>query len=260
MATLKQPQLGQTILALRQEKKITQEELVDRCNVSVRTIQRIEAGEVTPRDSTLKIILESLDYDFNQIQDRSQKKRRLDMLNVAWVMGTIYFLTGIAETFLDFYRFEIDLPIYYSWTYTSVKLIILATYIFFMFGFVEIGKIHKNAFLKISAILMLGSMSIMEFYDIITLFSNFSEEEFLLVKGIEGVVFAGIDIAFGVALFKLASELGNLSRIAGILQILAGLCFLSFVLGFIGLFILLPATILQIMLIYKVFDRLKAAQ
>jgi len=47
---MKQPQLGQTILTLRQEKKITQEELVERCNLNVRTLQRIEAGEVTPRD------------------------------------------------------------------------------------------------------------------------------------------------------------------------------------------------------------------
>lgn len=260
MATLKQPQLGQTIVSLRHEKNITQEELVEKCNVSVRTIQRIESGDVTPRDSTLKIILESLDYDFNQIHDRSEKKIRLNTLNISWLLGIVYFLTGLGEAFLDFYRFEPDLPVYYSWIYTSAKLIILATYIFFMLGFVEIGKIHKNALLKVSAFLMLGSMSIMEFYDIATLFSNFTEEEFLMVKGIEGVVFSSIDIAFGVALFKLAKTLGDTSRIAGIIQILAGLCFLSFVLGFIGLFLLLPAVILQIMLLYKVFDGLKSEE
>lgn len=103
-------------------------------------------------------------------------------------------------------------------------------------------------------------MSIMELYDIITLFSSFSEEEFLLVKGIEGVIFAGIDIAFGVALFKLADDVGDLGKIAGILQMLAGLCFLSFVLGFIGLFILLPATILEIIILYKIYDRLVEKQ
>ncbi|WP_422359560.1 helix-turn-helix domain-containing protein [Reichenbachiella sp.] len=256
MATLKQPQLGQTIVSLRQEKNVTQEELVERCNVSVRTIQRIEAGEVTPRDSTLRIILESLDYDFNRIYNKAHVKKSVDTLKLAWILGIVYFMTGIAEAFLDFYRFETDLPIYYSWIYTSAKLIILATYIFFMLGFVEIGKLHKSSWLKISSFLMIGSMSIMELYDIITLFSKFSEEEFFLIKGIEGVAFAGIDMAFGISLFKLAKELGDLAKVAGLLEIGAGLCFLTFILGFVGLFILLPAIVLQIIIIYKVYDKL----
>ena len=46
---MKQPELGQIIHDLRKQKGLTQEELVEKCNISVRTIQRIEAGEVTPR-------------------------------------------------------------------------------------------------------------------------------------------------------------------------------------------------------------------
>src|SRR6187399_1416206 len=66
--TVKQPELGQKILELRKAKGLTQEELVDRCNINVRTIQRIEAGEVTPRMFTIKTILEALGYDLNAIQ------------------------------------------------------------------------------------------------------------------------------------------------------------------------------------------------
>ena len=55
---MKQPQLGQKILELRKQKGFTQEELVAQCNINVRTIQRIEAGEVNPRSYTVKIILE----------------------------------------------------------------------------------------------------------------------------------------------------------------------------------------------------------
>jgi len=46
---MKQPESGRKIFQLRMAKGLTQEELVERCNISVRTIQRIEAGEVTPR-------------------------------------------------------------------------------------------------------------------------------------------------------------------------------------------------------------------
>ena len=61
---MKQPQLGQKILELRKQKGFTQEELVAQCNINVRTIQRIEAGEVNPRSYTVKIILEVLGVDY----------------------------------------------------------------------------------------------------------------------------------------------------------------------------------------------------
>ena len=54
---MQQPQLGRRLTALRKEGNFTQEELVEKSYVSVRTIQRIESGEVMPRLSTVKILL-----------------------------------------------------------------------------------------------------------------------------------------------------------------------------------------------------------
>lgn len=62
--TMKQPELGKRISELRKEKGLTQEELVEKCNINVRTIQRIEAGEVNPRSYTIKTILNVLDVDY----------------------------------------------------------------------------------------------------------------------------------------------------------------------------------------------------
>ncbi len=59
---MKQPELGRKIAELRKAKGLTQEELVDQCNLSVRTLQRIEAGDVTPRSHTIRVILDALDY------------------------------------------------------------------------------------------------------------------------------------------------------------------------------------------------------
>ena len=39
---MKQPDLGKKIVELRMAKGLTQEELVELCNISIRTIQRIE--------------------------------------------------------------------------------------------------------------------------------------------------------------------------------------------------------------------------
>ncbi|MFD2144498.1 helix-turn-helix domain-containing protein [Mucilaginibacter antarcticus] len=60
---LQQPALGKKIASLRKAKGLTQEELVDQCKLSVRTLQRIEAGEVMPRSYTIRLIFTTLGED-----------------------------------------------------------------------------------------------------------------------------------------------------------------------------------------------------
>lgn len=74
---MKQPDLGKKIIELRKAKGLTQEELVEKCNLSVRTLQRIESGEVTPRSYTLKIIFSALDYNFYDSPESSHNWIRL---------------------------------------------------------------------------------------------------------------------------------------------------------------------------------------
>ncbi|MFV1949644.1 MAG: helix-turn-helix domain-containing protein, partial [Anaerolineales bacterium] len=46
---MKQPDLGLKVSELRKEKGFTQEQLAEFCEITPRTIQRIESGEVEPR-------------------------------------------------------------------------------------------------------------------------------------------------------------------------------------------------------------------
>ena len=69
---MKQPELGILIAKIREEKGLTQEELVSRCNISVRTLQRIESGKVTPRSYSLKSIAAVLDCDLFTGSDVSE--------------------------------------------------------------------------------------------------------------------------------------------------------------------------------------------
>ena len=71
---MKQPALGQRLVSLRKKKNLTQEELVERSHVSVRTIQRIESGDVVPRLSTLKIIAKALSVDVESIVQTNQSQ------------------------------------------------------------------------------------------------------------------------------------------------------------------------------------------
>jgi DNA-binding XRE family transcriptional regulator len=61
-----QPELGKKIAELRKAKGFTQEELVEKCNLSVRTLQRIESGEVAPRNYTIRLIFTALDFDIHE--------------------------------------------------------------------------------------------------------------------------------------------------------------------------------------------------
>jgi len=61
---MRQPDLGLKVADLRQQKGLTQEQLAETCEVSARTIQRIESGEVDPRAFTLQCLSTALDFDF----------------------------------------------------------------------------------------------------------------------------------------------------------------------------------------------------
>jgi uncharacterized Tic20 family protein len=63
---MNQPDLGQKIAELRQVKGLTQEKLAEYCEVSTRTIQRIEAGEVEPRSFTRNSLSNILEYDLGK--------------------------------------------------------------------------------------------------------------------------------------------------------------------------------------------------
>ena len=55
---------GKKLIEVRNSKGLTQDEVAEKCNVTVRTIQRIESGTVKPRAFTMKIISEVLGFDF----------------------------------------------------------------------------------------------------------------------------------------------------------------------------------------------------
>jgi len=69
---MNQPELGKKIADLRKSKGFTQEELVEKCNLNVRTLQRIESGEVTPRIYSLKMIFAALDYNSTDLYEISK--------------------------------------------------------------------------------------------------------------------------------------------------------------------------------------------
>jgi len=55
---------------IRQQQNLTQEELYERSGISVRTIQRIEAGTSSPKGYTLKALAKGLDVPENELLEK----------------------------------------------------------------------------------------------------------------------------------------------------------------------------------------------
>jgi len=82
---MNQPELGKKIASLRKEKGLTQEELISKCNISVRTLQRIENGVVVPRSYTIKAIFAALDYPVYDSTEGSLKKEIIYDGSLSWI-------------------------------------------------------------------------------------------------------------------------------------------------------------------------------
>ncbi len=68
----KMENIGQKIKELRLLKGLTQEELAELTGLSVRTIQRIESGEVDPRTYTLNALAEALGVDLEVLTSKKK--------------------------------------------------------------------------------------------------------------------------------------------------------------------------------------------
>src|SRR6056297_908160 len=262
---MKQPALGNKITELRKQKGFTQEELVERCNINVRTLQRIESGEVSPRSYTIKTILSALDHDFEELYDvddnvleneialaspNAAKSVRF-LLGMAGVFGIIYLILGPFEAFADYYRFGEDELIFGITGHILIKVLAYISYGIFIYGFLIMGKLFQNFLMKIASVLIMSVLFLFYGYDILSLFYE-------VVFPIEGIVIATsiimgtLGMLFGISLIKSAKRWGVLGYVAGSFEIFTALCFLTVILVVVGLVTQFPTVILEVVLLVKI--------
>lgn len=61
---------------------------------------------------------------------------------------------------------------------------------------------------------------------------------------------------FGIALIRLQDGMGELSRAAGVLEIITGAAFITVILFFIGYVVMVPAVIVEILVLYRGYEYL----
>jgi len=279
---MKQPELGRKISELRKAKGLTQEELVEKCNIGVRTIQRIEAGEVTPRSYTIKAILAALECDlrFISVEDDEGIADKLikglkrlffidvDMnessaylikqLNIAWVLGLVHFILGFFESVGDYYLYQEDRMVFNTVFYICIKIAVLITYIYFQRGFILIGGLFKNYLLKIISIILIACSILSTGYSLSSFYDNSIFFEY--VMGGFGFTFGTLFIVYGVALIRMKYLTGKVAKYAGVFSIITGCCFLTLIGAFLGFIFLVPLELLEIIMLFKVTEIIQAKQ
>lgn len=121
---------GKLIRELRLKKGMTQEELAEKTEVSSRTIQRIENGEVDPRAYTLQMITKALEVEYTllagnepdeeqEIQD-ANSRTWLGLLHLSGIIPVIFpsvliwhykkhLIKGMSEHYSDVISFQLKI-------------------------------------------------------------------------------------------------------------------------------------------------------
>ena len=264
---MQQPELGRRLTALRKEKKLTQEELVEKSNVSVRTIQRIENGEVLPRMSTVKILLEALGESYESFSTKPTPatetlKSNLPNVNRNTVLagalaGAIYLVSQIILGAFDISWITGDR----NWefmtnvTYMCLTVVMVISFALFAWGFIALSTVFENTLLKVTAFMLIIAMGGKGILDI-TSFSVEDIKRLWLPYALSSLIFGALSIVFGVSLIRLQDGMGHLARIAGILEIVMGCMLVTVVLFFLTYVILIPVTVLEILILYRGYEYL----
>lgn len=86
---------GKKLIEVRTLKGLTQSDVAEQCNVTVRTIQRIESGVVQPRAATIKIISTALGFDFFETpntgyDDNKSQISKIDNHTLLWYFKDLF--------------------------------------------------------------------------------------------------------------------------------------------------------------------------
>jgi transcriptional regulator with XRE-family HTH domain len=249
---MKQPEIGMKINEIRNQRSITQKELSESCNINIRTIQRIESGDVTPRLSTLKLIAKALTCDmsiFNGDHQESTNHLPHRVLLALFFTGIIYFISwSLFSPIFPKTNFSLPVSLFMGFVYTI-------TGVLFYFGFYNLGTFHRNTILKISSIIIMIFIPLFLITVLIApkyAFALHINRLIILLMGINSII-------FGIGLLKIKSQLEYLYKITGILQILIAPFFIIplSITSIIGFWLSIPFILLLLFIVYLEFKEAK---
>lgn len=239
---MNQPELGRKLSELRKARGMTQEELVEKCNLSVRTIQRIEAGEVTPRSYTVKALFEALNHPWEELREEPSEAtpKAPKYLYLAFAFGLVYFFLAFFEIGRE-YEWIFDENRGNPTAFLAIKIGTFLTYAVFLLGWIKLETFLPNRWLSIALWTTLGANAVWYGVESYALLSGKLDLEDLHAVKLSSF---GFCYAFlGVGYWAYRTIWSPVAQAVGAMGVLAG-AFLFSVIGVV--FGLIPLTLFEI--------------
>ncbi|QKJ32031.1 helix-turn-helix transcriptional regulator [Mucilaginibacter mali] len=244
---MSQPTLGKNIAELRTAKGLTQQELANKCSLNVRTIQRIEAGEVMPRMYTLNMLAAPLGANLNQLNQNSMETKTLSrQMQAAYVAGLVFIINSVP---VIYHLITHQLP---PFAHVVTSVIHMVSSVFFLRGFYLIGKFYKNWLLAVSIVIMTVLFPVLNLLDL------FKNTYFSIGQGIIFILMSINMVIIGAGMLKESlarkgQQNGGSYQVAGILIAMVGVLYLSLNVQIINTALLLsvPVNVLMLYILYR---------
>ncbi len=275
-----QPQLGQRLFEIRSQQGLTQQELREKSHVSIRTIQRIESGAVTPRSVTTKILLEALGenlddwYNSDVSEEQASSKTLSNMLLVsaseptlkqallpAWISGIIYLLMVIFEQSIEIFTENSANETMLQYMMVIVKVIAAISFFLFTKGILSLSILFEVSLLKTAAYISLLFVPVMYLTEgvIILYFQELNGPESTF-RALSVIPLGTISVFLGIGLKRLQDGMGRLAKVAGNLELVFGISYMSLIFSFVGVLILVPLLVVEVVLLSKADQLARAGE
>jgi len=117
-----QPDIGRRLAELRKQHGLTQEELAEKARLNVRTIQRVELGEVAPRPSTLRMLSEFFECELGGRDDTKRADFWLVLVHLSSIIPLAIFpvliwawkkdeVEGMRQHCIDVLNFQLSMAV-----------------------------------------------------------------------------------------------------------------------------------------------------
>ena len=126
------------IKTLREQKHLTQEELAQESGISIRTIQRIEAGQ-EPKGHTLKALAKALDLDLTTLNKKATEDLNYSLIKIINLSSAFVFAVPLLNVILPltimYFRKQFNiitkqiLSLQILWTIVSLLIFFLASFL-----------------------------------------------------------------------------------------------------------------------------------
>ena len=172
-------------------------------------------------------------------------------LKLAGIAGIVYLISSLPELILEIVHE------YSSYDQATTGLLFVAyaismvSTIIFFYGFILIGSELQNTMLVVAALIIIFTTIFYYVYEWYTIDLMVDEEEVDLFSVSVLLLFGFSGIFFGAGLHATREVLGQYASIAGMLEIITGIFFITIILFFIGLIVNIPAIIFEILLLFK---------